>query len=240
MKIITTSWDDGAVEDFKLAEILNKYNLEATFYIPQKNSERPVISVEQIRDLASVFEIGGHSLNHVFLTTVSSATQWDEIDGCYNWLREIIGFSPVSFCAPKGLYTSEILQMVKKAGFKLLRTTHLLNIKGISNNSILPLLHTTLQMYEHPAVTYWKHLIKRRKIATLISWLMMHSETELLHLTEKKLHLIRKNQAGVFHLWGHSWEIEEYNLWNKLEAVCNLLSKQNDFVYMKNNQIITS
>ena len=140
MKIITTSWDDGAVEDFKLAEILNKYNLEATFYIPQKNSERPVISVEQIRDLASVFEIGGHTLNHVFLTTVSSATQWDEIDGCYNWLREIIGFSPVSFCAPKGLYTSEILQMVKKAGFKLLRTTHLLNIKGISNNSILPLL----------------------------------------------------------------------------------------------------
>lgn len=239
MKIITTSWDDGAMEDFKLAEILNKYNLEATFYIPQKNSERPVISVAQIRDLASVFEIGGHTLNHVFLTTVSPKIRWQEIEGCFNWLNEIIGVAPASFCAPKGLYADEILQMVKKSGFKLLRTTHLLNIKGVSNNSILPLLHTTVQMYEHTMVTYCKHLMKRRKIATLISWLLMHSETELLNLIEKQLHLIRKNQVGVFHLWGHSWEIDEYNLWNKLEAVCNLLSKQNDFIYMKNNQIIT-
>jgi hypothetical protein len=238
MKIITTSWDDGAIEDFKLAEILNKYNLQATFYIPKKNNERQVISSGQIRELASTFEIGGHTLNHVFLTTVSSVIQWQEIEGCFNWLNEIINLPPKSFCAPKGLYSDNILQMVKKAGFTHLRTTHLLNLKGLSPNSILPLMHTTVQMYQHSKYTYFKHLIKRRKFSTLISWLSMHSENELLRLTEKKLESIRINQTGCFHLWGHSWEIEEYQLWNKLEAVCKLLSNQQDFVYMKNNQII--
>ena len=42
MKIITTSWDDGHPLDFKLAELLNKYNLKGTFYIPRSNAEHRV------------------------------------------------------------------------------------------------------------------------------------------------------------------------------------------------------
>lgn len=239
MKIITTSWDDGSKEDLKLADILDKYNLQATFYIPKKNNERSVISEHQIKVLAERFEIGGHTLNHIFLTRVPPATQKQEIEGCYKWINEVLGYAPKSFCAPNGLYNNAILQMVKNAGFIHLRTTHLLNLKGITTNSTLPLMHTTIQMYQHSKYTYFKHLIKRRKIGALISWLSMYSENEILKLTEKKLDSIRKNQTGCFHLWGHSWEIEQYHLWNKLEAVLKLLSSQQDFIFMKNNQIIS-
>ncbi len=238
MKIITTSWDDGSIQDLKLAEILDKYNLQATFYIPKKNIERPVIGEYLIKELSTKFEIGGHTLNHVFLTTVPLAIQWQEIEGCFNWLNEVVGFAPKSFCAPKGLYTNDILEIVKKVGFTHLRTTHLLNVTGITQNSILPLMHTTVQMYQHSKFTYFKHLIKRRKISTLISWFKLHSENEIVKLTEKKLESIHFNKAGCFHLWGHSWEIEEHDLWSKLEAVCKVLGNQQDFVYMKNNQII--
>ncbi len=32
----TTSWDDGSIYDMRLAELLLKYGLKATFYIPLK------------------------------------------------------------------------------------------------------------------------------------------------------------------------------------------------------------
>lgn len=235
MKIITTSWDDGALEEFKLAEILNKYNIPATLYIPRRNLERPVITEKQIKELSTQFEIGGHTLNHVFLTTVPASLQWQEIEGCYAWLKEILDFSPVSFCAPKGLYTVGIVNMVKKAGFSNLRTTHLLDNKGVGTIiNGLPLLHTTLQLYEHKRMTYLKHLIKRNKTSNLIQWLSMHAEKDLLLLTEKQLTAIRKRGEGCFHLWGHSWEIEKYQLWKKLESICKFLSSQKDFSFSQN------
>jgi hypothetical protein len=237
MKIITTSWDDGAPEEFKLAELLNKYNIAATLYIPRRNPERPVISEQQIRELDTIFEIGGHTLNHVFLTTVAANTQWQEIEGCYSWLSEVLDIAPKSFCSPKGLYNTEIVKMVQQAGFSNLRTTHLLENKCVAIENGFSLLHTTVQLYEHKKSTYFKHLLKRKKISTLCNWLGMHAEKDLLLLTEKQLSAIRKKGEGCFHLWGHSWEIERYELWNKLEAVCKLLSNQHDFSFLQNKEI---
>jgi len=238
MQIITTSWDDGSIEDFRLAEILNKYKLQGTFYIPRANHERPVITSTQIQDLSSRFEIGGHTLNHIFLTTVPAATQWDEIEGCYNWLATLTGSAPESFCVPRGLYNSKIIKMVQKAGFTHLRTTHLLDINGFSYSNNFPLMNTTVQLYPHSKFTYLKHLIKRGKLTGIAAWLAANAENELLKLTEKKLAAIRTNKHGCFHLWGHSWEIEQYQLWDKLEAVCKLISNQQDFSYLQNKETI--
>ena len=69
---INTSWDDGAVEDLKLVELLAKYSIQSTLYIPIKNQERAVITKEQIKDLSKIpnVEIGSHTYNHIYLTTV--------------------------------------------------------------------------------------------------------------------------------------------------------------------------
>ena len=239
MKIITTSWDDGALEEFKLVELLTKYNIPATFYIPKTNPERTVITEIQIKELAAMFEIGGHTLNHVFLTKVDTAKQWQEIEGCFSWLREILDVVPQSFCAPKGLYNPAIVKMVQEAGFINLRTTHLLENQLLDLKNDLPLLHTTLQLYEHSKLTYLKHLLKRKKLSTLVNWLVLNAETDLLKLTEKHLCAIRKKGVGCFHLWGHSWEIEKYQLWKKLEAVFKLLSNQQDFSFLQNKEIVS-
>ena len=31
-------------------------------------------------------------------------------------------------------------------------------------------------------------------------------------------------QEGVFHLWGHSWEVEQYQMWDELEAILKAAS----------------
>jgi peptidoglycan/xylan/chitin deacetylase (PgdA/CDA1 family) len=67
---------DGHPADLRVAEFLACLGLPATFYIPARNAERPVIAHAQVRDLATQFEIGSHTINHVALTSLSTqATQ---------------------------------------------------------------------------------------------------------------------------------------------------------------------
>ncbi len=50
--IITTSWDDGHPLDLKLAELLQRYAIPATFYIPIDNIERQGMNTQEIREIA--------------------------------------------------------------------------------------------------------------------------------------------------------------------------------------------
>jgi hypothetical protein len=48
------------------------------------------------------------------------------------------------------------------------------------------------------------------------------------------------NEGACFHLWGHSWEIEEQGLWQKLEELLKHISGLSDFTYIQNRQILSN
>lgn len=50
--IITTSWDDGHLLDLKLAGLLQKYDIPATFYVTIENFERQGMTSQEIREIA--------------------------------------------------------------------------------------------------------------------------------------------------------------------------------------------
>ena len=114
MKCITTSWDDGHPLDFKLAELLDKYHLSATFYIPQVNAEREVMRAEQIQQLSKKFEIGAHTLHHTRLNSKHTNQARKEINGSFNWLKDLLGYDPVCFCFPGGRYDKNLTNEVFK------------------------------------------------------------------------------------------------------------------------------
>jgi hypothetical protein len=45
-------------------------------------------------------------------------------------------------------------------------------------------------------------------------------------------------RGGIWHLWGHSWELEKNNDWKKLEDVLAYVSNKKDVSYLENRQII--
>lgn len=233
MKLITTSWDDGHPLDYRMAELLNKYNLAATFYIPRHNSERQVMSGSQIAGLAKQYEIGGHTLNHVRLHQQNRNIIKNEVAGSFNWLKDLLGHDPESFCFPGGIYNKPAIAAVFKSGYKLARTTELLCTKFSPAETIVS---TTLQAYEHSGFTYCKHLLKRARWTNLIKWLTLNSSNNLVKLSEKYLNEVVKKD-GCFHLWGHSWEIEENKLWKKLEEIFKALSNRPDFKYIENKHL---
>src|SRR5919112_349715 len=78
---ITTSWDDGHPLDLRLAELLAKYGLRGTFYVPMI-APNGTMTPAQMRELSAAgAEIGAHTLHHAVLTRASEQEAWEEISG---------------------------------------------------------------------------------------------------------------------------------------------------------------
>ncbi|MDF2432941.1 MAG: hypothetical protein JWP44_2572 [Mucilaginibacter sp.] len=177
------------------------------------------------------FEIGGHTLNHVNLKKLDNSNLVNEINGSYSWLTEVTGIKPIAFCPPFGAYNAASLKAIQLAGFKVIRTTQLL-----SPDLLLPVNYTTLQLFNHSSFTYAKHLLIRARFIDFKLWLYSGATSDFLKLADYYLNHIDMN-GGCFHLWGHSWEIDKFNLWNQLETVFKHLSKRSGYSYVENGQL---
>jgi peptidoglycan/xylan/chitin deacetylase (PgdA/CDA1 family) len=123
----TTSWDDGHPLDLRTAELLARYGLTGTFYVPME-SEKETMAPTTIRQISSLFEVGAHTLYHVDLSTVSDRRAREEIMGSKAWIEDITGKRCAMFCFPKGHFRRRHLQFVKEAGYTGARTVELLSI----------------------------------------------------------------------------------------------------------------
>src|SRR2546423_15364182 len=100
---VTTSWDDGHMLDHQLAGLLETYELPGTFYVAPRNVElrqRERLRDRDLRALASDFEIGGHTLTHLRLTTLPDSVARREIEEGKDALEHIISAPLRSFCYP--------------------------------------------------------------------------------------------------------------------------------------------
>jgi len=88
---------------------------------------------------------------------------------------------------------------------------------------------TTLQAYPHSGFTYTKHFLNRARGKVLFAWLKNNCQANLTKLTEYYLNEVKIN-GGCF----HSWEIEEYNLWNRFENIFKKISNRPEFSYIQN------
>ncbi len=235
--IFTSSWDDGSIHDLRLADLLAKYNIRGTFYIPIKNKERnDSLSPFQINEISKVFEIGGHTHSHAILPDISDRDAEVEIKDSKKSIEDIIGMKINAFCFPRGEHKKKHIEMVKDAGFLFGRTVGYMR----TGNNILDrrrgLMHTTLQFYPHKPHTYFLSALKRRDLKAL----HLLSSNLIWGLSWKSLldaiFLRVKDRMEVFHLWGHSWEIEEYDLWEELEEFLKKV-KENDFVCKTNTEL---
>lgn len=100
---ITTSWDDGHPLDLRLADLLEKHAVPATFYVPLE-SERGTLAPGKIRELATRFEVGGHTVRHSDLTVLSDENARAEIVGCRERLESVTGKACKAFCFPRASF----------------------------------------------------------------------------------------------------------------------------------------
>jgi len=233
-KIVTTSWDDGHPLDQKVAELLAKYGLKGTFYVPAANPEHEVMTPSELSALAKVFELGGHTKNHVVLTRVPIQVASREITECKNWLGDLIGSTPKCFCYPQGKLNDAIVSQVRASGFAYARTVEF-SRTDIRDPFLAP---TTAQVFNHSKYSYMKNLAKRGNVGGLgLLFSVGGLRARIIDVVEYWLKKI-EGEGGIFHLWGHSWEIEQHGLWSDLEAVFKTLSRLDGFRYHANGDLV--
>lgn len=240
---ITTSWDDGHLTDLRLADLLETYRIPATFYIPQFDRllDKPVLDAGQLRQLADRgFEIGAHTIHHTVLNTVPDDVARREIFDSKKYIADATGRDCVVFCPPQGRFTPAHAEMIRDAGFEAFRTVEMwstdtprprprkqsrpeesLNQTGGRDLVEMP---TTIQAQPQPAISIARNLLKRRAVAN--AWLYIkHGRSAAGDWPAQAAALLDHALAtgGVFHLWGHSWELEAHDQWARLEAVLALL-----------------
>ena len=212
--VITTSWDDGHPLDHKLGNLLSSHKIPGTFYIPCKMDEKKFMDKNEIKSLSKNFEIGGHTLNHVVLTGLSKNEMYQEISKGKEDMELICG-EITSFAYPKGQYNKDAMDAVKKAGFSGARTADYLrcSIKNIFEH--FPTIHAFNQIL----ASRGKHTILSHDKG--LSFSMLYSGYIFKHwkeLAKGSLDYVLEH-GGIWHLWGHSWEIDENNDWKNLSEV---------------------
>ena len=239
---ITTSWDDGDVLDVRLSNLLTRYRIRGTFYV-SKNYRPNRLTEEHIRDIATYHEIGAHTLTHPDLRTLKENQLNEEILGSKQWLENVIHSQVTTFCYPKGFYNDSAISAVQNAGFVGARTTKL-------GGGTLPehpyLIDTTIQVYPFPfrkisPTRYYPGKIiepytqRAKALHSLgVPYFSMYSWLSTAKATFDSI----LSKQGVYHLWGHSWEIEKYGMWDDLEKLLQYIGNRENCSYITNAELL--
>ena len=220
--LVLTSWDDGHPCDMRIAELLTKHGLAGTFFVPISNREgKVVMGIEQLCHLDQSFEIGGHTLTHRYLNSKidNETVKYEVIEG-KKILEESIGHGITGFCYPGGKYNDSVMQTVKDAGFEYARTTENLRMDSGKDRWHIP---TTLQFYPHKATVLGRNTLRCPALSKLPLVMQRFRQKDFVRFLIETVERCA-SLNGVFHLWGHSWEIEQHQLWSDLEIVLNKLA----------------
>jgi len=236
-RIVTTSWDDGERTDLKIAEILRSRGVAGTFYVPITAYQgRPPLTHAELRELSSEgFEIGGHSFSHKRLQNLSEKELAEEVGSCKPILEDILGAEVRMFCYPYGKYDSKTLRAVRQAGYWGARTVRML-ATGLEFGAFE--MPTTVQICPQPLSNYIKNVAKARKIEGVRVFLTHRRHLgNWLELGKKLFDRVLQN-GGVWHLYGHSQEIEHLGLWKELEEMLDYVCKRKGVRYVPNGELV--
>ncbi len=222
--IVTTSWDDGQKTDLKLAELLTKYGIKGTFYIT-KSYGKP-LEKEGVTEIDREHEIGAHTLSHVDLSNIPVSQAEREIKGSKAYSEDIVGHSIAMFCYPYGRYNETTKKMVQDCGFAGARTC---NLGGFSLPQDPYQWHITLFTSNGSplmALRIWRKFHLQR-VSALLDW----------ESRAKLLFDLALDKGGIYHIYGHSADLERKKGWDKLERVLGYFSGREGVEYITNGGI---
>jgi hypothetical protein len=132
------------------------------------------------------------------------------------------------------------LPIFAEAGFVGIRTVEFmsLDLPRSHKNGLLE-MPTTMQAFPQPVWNYVKNLAKRRAAGNLWRYLI-HGRSRDWTVLARRLLARAFVEGGVFHLWGHSWELQQTGQWARLDEVLRLMGEavaQHRATCMTNGQL---
>ncbi|MBQ8567408.1 MAG: polysaccharide deacetylase family protein [Clostridia bacterium] len=223
MKYLTFSYDDGVTQDLRLIELFNKYGMKCTFnlnsgllgmdgYLDREGTRVTHIKVkpEDVKHIYAGHEVAGHGITHPCLPRLTEEKIIEEVENDRVKLSELCGYDVVGFAYPGGDVDSRVSEIIKnKTGIKYCRTVISSHDFEIQKN-----LHEF-----RPSVYH-------------------HGEWDkLFELGEEFLNL-KTDEKKVFYVWGHAYEFDIHNSWDRFEEFLKMMSQSKDIIYCTNKEAL--
>ena len=223
-KAVTFSYDDGSVHDRKLLEILNNYGIKCTLNINSKRFLRGEAfnTSDAKKALKEGHEIAIHGAEHLAPCLVSPAAAARDALVCREELENELGIIIRGMAYPdsgvnrfnNGSDYSEVRNYLRTLGIVYARSL------GCDNDRFL----LPEDWYRWMPTAH-------------------HNNPDLFDYIDKflSLDLNRGWPSGrdprLFYMWGHAYEFNNCDNWDRLEAICEKLGGNGDVWYASNIEI---
>ncbi len=137
-KLVALTFDDGPESEItpQILDVLDEYNIKATFFIVGQNAAKHTDVLKDIHDRGH--EIGNHSWSHKYLPKISKQSKKGEILKTEELLMEVLGeYAPV-FRPPYGAVKAQDKQLIDSLGYKVVNwSVDTRDWAGTSNEQIM-------------------------------------------------------------------------------------------------------
>lgn len=120
-KAVALSFDAawGNEDTQLLIDILNQYQVKATFFLVGDWVDKYPESVKQLYDAG--MEIGNHSDHHAHYTKLSSDEIISDVKSCNAKIKAITGTEPTLFRCPYGEYDDHVVSAINSIGMQVIQ-----------------------------------------------------------------------------------------------------------------------
>lgn len=219
-KAVTFSYDDGVEQDRRLVEMFNYYHMKCTFNLntgiqtPDSFFDINGVRIhrmpqEGLEKLYKGHEIAVHGLMHTAPDQLSEKELEQEFLTDAKNIERLYGKYPVGMAYAYGVVTEEATRYLTTIGIHYARTV------GVTHNFELPRDPMHLEATCH------------------------HDDERLFELAEEFLQR-PANAANpmLFYIWGHSYELEVNQNWDRMEKLCELLAGKERIFYGTNAECL--
>ena len=222
-KGLTFSYDDGVTQDIRLVELFNKYGMKCTFNINSaflgteghliregKRVGHIKINPSDLKHVYEGHEVASHTLTHPNLPPLAEEEIVRQVEEDRLKLCELCGYEVVGFAYPGGKFDRRVSEIIRnKTGIKYCRTV-------ISSHSF------SLQenLFEFNPTVYH------------------HAEWDKLFELGEKFLSLKADEPSVFYVWGHAYEFDIHNSWDRFEEFLKMMSGKDDIVYGTNKELL--
>lgn len=224
-KAVTFSYDDGITQDKRLIKLFDKYGLKATFninsgYLGTHNSlVREEVTVAHVKpracEVAEIYknhEVAAHTLTHPSLTRLTDEEIIHQVEDDRAALSEIVGYEVVGMAYPGGgtNYTAHVVDIIKN-------NTKIRYARTIESNHVFDIQS---DLYTFKPTVYH------------------HAEWDELFRLGREFIELAPDTPKVFYIWGHAYELDIHDDWERYEEFCKLISGRENIYYCTNREAL--
>lgn len=225
LKAVTFSYDDGVTQDIRFIEMLDKYGLKCTFNLnsellgleghlirQEKWVNHTKIKPTDVKEVYKNHEVAVHTLTHPRLPEIEDDNEIiRQVEQDRINLEKLVGYTVQGMAYPCGgvNFDSRVSALLKeKTGVKYSRTI-------LSSNNF--------ELAENPLE---------------LNPTVYHMDFDSMLELGKEFVALNPEKPQLFYIWGHTYEFDIHNTWDKMEEFLKLISGREDIFYGTNSEVL--